>query len=57
MGRYNEFLLLKVNILNIQSIVLSWYLYCQSTNKFYEPFLMEYTIKFVTKVNNTDQTF
>ena len=53
--RYNEFLLLKENILNIESVLLFYMLYSSRTNKFLY-FFLEYTIKFVRKVSSTDDT-
>ena len=52
--RYNGFLSLKVNILNIHSVLFSWYA-CYSAGVSWS-FFMEYIIKVVRKVNNTDQT-
>ena len=39
MGRYNRFLSLKVNILSIQSVLLSWHAILLEYNDFHGPFL------------------
>ena len=53
MGKYNEFLSLKVNILSIQSVLFSRHAVMHA--KVSWTFFMEYTIKVVSKVNKTDQ--
>ena len=55
MERYNGFLSLKVNILSIQSVFFSWHATLLVHQQVSWTFFMEYIVKVVGKVNNTDQ--
>ena len=56
MGRYGGFLLLKVNILSIQSALFSWLAKPLEHKYVLWTLFVECTIKVVRKVNNPDQT-
>ena len=56
MKRYNGFLSLKVNILSIQSGLFSWHATLLVHQQVSWTFFMEYIVKVVGKLNNTDQT-
>ena len=56
MHRYNGFLSSKVNIISIQSVIFSLHAIVLEHQQILEIFFMEYTIKVVREVNNTDQT-
>ena len=56
MGRYGGFLLLKVNILSIQSALFSWLAIPLEQKYVLLNLFVECTTKVVRKVNNPDQT-
>ena len=56
MGRYNGFFLLEMNILSIQSVLFSWHAILPEHQYVSWKFFVEYTIKVIRKVKNTDQT-
>ena len=54
--RYNDFLLLKENVLSIQSVFLSFYMLQYANTKTFPHFFIEYIIKVVRKVSSTNHT-
>ena len=57
MSRYTGFLSLKVNVLRIQSVLLSRYAALLEYQYVSWTFSIQYTIKVVTKMKNKDQAF
>ena len=56
MGRYNGFFILQVIILSIQSVLFSWHAILLKHQYVSSIFFVEYTIKVIREVSNTDQS-